>query len=34
MVKSGDPDAINTIVPMAYGNFTLDLVLEGTSGGW
>ncbi|MBK7979229.1 MAG: ATP-dependent 6-phosphofructokinase [Ignavibacteriae bacterium] len=32
MVRSGDPDAIDSIVPMAYGNLALDLVLEGTSG--
>jgi len=32
MVRSGDPDAIDSIVPMAYGNLALDLILEGTSG--
>ncbi len=32
LVRSGDPDAIDSIVPMAYGNLALDLVLEGTSG--
>lgn len=32
LVRSGDPDAIDSIVPMAYGNLALDLILEGTSG--
>jgi 6-phosphofructokinase 1 len=32
MVRGGDPDAIDSIVPMAYGNLALDLILEGTSG--
>jgi 6-phosphofructokinase len=32
LVRSGDPDAMDSIVPMAYGNLALDLVLEGTSG--
>ena len=32
MVRSGDPDAIDSIVPMAYGNLALDLILEGSSG--
>jgi 6-phosphofructokinase 1 len=31
-VRCGDPDAIDSIVPMAYGNLALNLVLEGTSG--
>ncbi|MEJ2752250.1 MAG: 6-phosphofructokinase, partial [Chloroflexota bacterium] len=29
LVRSGDPDAIDSIVPMAYGNLALDLILEG-----
>ncbi len=32
MVRSGDPDALDSIVPMAYGNLALDLVLKGVSG--
>lgn len=28
MVRGGDPDAIDSIVPMAYGNLALDLVLK------
>ncbi|HUS39900.1 MAG: ATP-dependent 6-phosphofructokinase [Pirellulales bacterium] len=32
MVRCGDPDAIDSIVPMAFGTLALDLVLEGTSG--
>ena len=32
LVRSGDPDAIDSIVPMAFGNLALDLILEGTSG--
>jgi ATP-dependent phosphofructokinase / diphosphate-dependent phosphofructokinase len=28
LVRCGDPDAIDSIVPMAYGNLALDLVLE------
>ncbi len=32
LVRSGDPDAMDSIVPMAFGNLALDLVLEGTSG--
>jgi 6-phosphofructokinase 1 len=27
LVRSGDPDALDSIVPMAYGNLALDLVL-------
>jgi 6-phosphofructokinase len=26
MVRGGDPDAIDSIVPMAYGNLALDLI--------
>jgi 6-phosphofructokinase 1 len=32
MVRSGDPDALDSIVPMAYGNLALDLVMKGVSG--
>jgi len=27
LVRSGDPDALDSIVPMAFGNLALDLVL-------
>ena len=27
LVRCGDPDAIDSIVPMAYGNLALDLLL-------
>jgi 6-phosphofructokinase 1 len=32
LVRCGDPDALDSIVPMAFGNLALDLVLDGTSG--
>ncbi|NIQ60060.1 MAG: ATP-dependent 6-phosphofructokinase [Gemmatimonadetes bacterium] len=32
LVRSGDPDALDSIVPMAFGNLALDLVLAGKSG--
>lgn len=32
MVRGGDPDAIDSIVPMVYGNLALDLILSGTHG--
>jgi len=32
LVRCGDPDAIDSIVPMAFGNLALDLILEGISG--
>lgn len=32
LVRCGDPDAIDSIVPMAFGNLALDLVLSKTSG--
>lgn len=32
MVRGGDPDAIDSIVPMAYGNLALDLVLHNVHG--
>jgi 6-phosphofructokinase 1 len=27
-VRGGDPDAIDSIVPMAFGNLALDLILD------
>jgi 6-phosphofructokinase len=32
LTRCGDPDAIDSIVPMAYGNLALDLVLKNISG--
>lgn len=32
LVRGGDPDAIDSIVPMAYGNLSLDLILKGLHG--
>ncbi len=32
LVRGGDPDAIDSIVPMAYGNLALDLILRGVHG--
>ncbi len=32
MVRGGNPDAIDSIVPMAYGNLALDLILHGIHG--
>jgi 6-phosphofructokinase len=32
LVRGGDPDAIDSVVPMAYGNLALDLVMEGIHG--
>ncbi len=32
LVRCGDPDAIDSIVPMAYGNLALDLILDGVHG--
>jgi 6-phosphofructokinase 1 len=32
LVRGGDPDAIDSIVPMAYGNLALDLVQSGMHG--
>jgi 6-phosphofructokinase 1 len=32
LVRSGNPDAIDSIVPMAYGNLALDLILDGIHG--
>lgn len=31
-VRSGDPDALDSIVPMAYGNLAVDLLLRGDEG--
>jgi len=32
LVRGGEPDAIDSIVPMAYGNLALDLILQGIHG--
>ncbi len=32
IVRGGDPDALDSIVPTAYGTLALDLILEGVSG--
>jgi 6-phosphofructokinase 1 len=32
LVRSGDPDAIDSIAPMAFGNLALDLILEKVHG--
>jgi 6-phosphofructokinase len=32
LVRSGDPDAMDSIVPMAFGNLALDLIIEGRTG--
>ncbi len=32
LTRCGDPDAIDSIVPMAYGNLALDLILDGVHG--
>ncbi len=32
LVRSGDPDALDSIVPMAFGNLALDLIDSGSSG--
>jgi 6-phosphofructokinase 1 len=32
LVRSGDPDALDSIVPMAFGNLALDLILRGDTG--
>jgi 6-phosphofructokinase 1 len=32
LVRGGNPDAIDSIVPMAYGNLALDLILSGLHG--
>ena len=32
LVRAGEPDAVDSIVPMAYGNLAMDLVLRGEFG--
>ncbi len=32
LVRCGDPDALDSMVPMAYGNMAFDLILQGISG--
>jgi 6-phosphofructokinase 1 len=32
LVRCGDPDAMDSIVPMAFGNLAMDLILQGSSG--
>jgi 6-phosphofructokinase 1 len=32
LVRSGEPDAVDSVVPMAFGNLALDLLLAGQSG--
>lgn len=32
MVRGGDPDAVDSIVPMAFGNLALDLILQNVYG--
>lgn len=32
LVRSGDPDALDSIVPTAFGNLAMDLILAGRSG--
>jgi len=32
LVRCGDPDALDSIAPMAFGNLAMDLVLEGAGG--
>jgi 6-phosphofructokinase len=32
LVRCGNPDALDSIVPMAFGNLAMDLVLDGISG--
>ncbi len=32
LVRCGDPDAMDSIVPMAFGNLAMDLILAGVSG--
>ena len=32
LVRSGVPDALDSIVPMAYGNLALDLIMKGITG--
>ena len=32
LVRSGDPDALDSVVPMAFGNLAMDLILSGVTG--
>ncbi len=32
LVRCGDPDALDSIVPMAFGNLAMDLILDGVAG--
>jgi 6-phosphofructokinase 1 len=32
LVRCGDPDSVDSIVPMAFGNVAMDLIVSGTSG--
>lgn len=32
LTRCGEPDALDSIVPMAYGNLAMDLILKGVSG--
>ncbi|MCA9785881.1 MAG: phosphofructokinase, partial [Candidatus Cloacimonetes bacterium] len=32
LVRCGDPDSVDAIVPMAFGNIAMDLVTQGASG--
>jgi len=32
LVRCGDPDAVDSIAPMAFGNLAMDLILEGRTG--
>ncbi|MBC8181337.1 ATP-dependent 6-phosphofructokinase [candidate division KSB1 bacterium] len=32
LARCGNPDAVDSIVPMAYGNLAMDLILDGVSG--
>jgi 6-phosphofructokinase 1 len=32
LVRSGDPDALDSVVPMAFGNLAMDLILDRVSG--
>ncbi|MGO8683702.1 MAG: 6-phosphofructokinase [Thermoleophilia bacterium] len=32
MVRSGDPDSLDSIVPLVFGNLAIDLILRGDSG--
>ena len=34
LVRCGEPDAIDSIVPMAFGNLALDLILQGQPAVW